>query len=1089
MLNSVSLRACLRPPSQPLLRSITMLFLPRPAHSLVVAAVLILVGCKEGDNLLLPSEGEPASIEVIRGDGQSGRVGDPLAEPLIVQVSDSRNRPVEGATVVFELTPANPGAELVPDTATTDANGEASARLVLGTTVGRQSGQAKVIMDSRTIAPTVSFTATAVSESASSMVAVAGQDQTGRVSAPLPERLVVQVTDGFGNPTEGVPITWEASGGGTVSEATTSTDDQGRASVQRVLGPAVGAQTTIASSEGLAGSPITFVHTALAGDASLLTIVSGDNQTGRVGSQLSADLVVRLVDGEGNGVPNTAVAWVAATGGATVDPQNSNTDDEGRASARLTLGTTPGANRVDAVVSGVGVVSFDAMATAAAPASLSILTQPSSSGRNGIRLDRQPVVQLRDGTGNPVAQAGVPVSAALGAGSGALSGTRQENTDANGRAVFTDLAINGSVGRYTLVFSSVGYASGTSSGVDLRAIPTGTSITRDDPDPSAVGAAFTVEFRVTSEGPSPIGSVTVGDGRESCSGVLQGGSGSCSLALNTPGSRTLTATYSGGPGFDRSSGTKPHQVEAATPPPPSNQPPSAGYQWQCQGVTCQFTDGSSDRDGSITGRTWNFGDGSAETSEANPAHTFPGSGNYTVALTVTDNAGASDVFSTSVAVQAPAANQPPTARFTFDCRDLSCRFNSAPTTDPDGRIVSRTWAFGDGGTSGDDPSPDHTYAAPGTYTVTLTVTDDDGATDTGAQQITVTAPPPTPNKVPKAAFTFSCAELTCSFIDGSSDPDGTIVSRSWAFGDGAASAETNPSHTYPSDGQFTVTLTVTDDKGAQESESREVKPKAPPPANQAPTAAFSSSCTALSCAFNSDGSSDPDGKIASRSWTFGDGASSNESNPSHAYGSAGTYTVALTVTDNNGASAQESHEVTVAPANQAPTAAIAGNCTELSCSFSSQSSSDPDGNIVSWSWTFGDGSGSSDANPSHSYSAGGKYTVTLMVTDDGGASDAVTQEFTVVEPPPPNQAPSASFSSDCHDLTCSFNSDGSSDVDGRIVSRSWDFGDGTTSSEANPSHTYAAEGTFTVILTVTDDQGTPASQSQGVTVTAPAPPS
>src|SRR6476660_5107365 len=106
-----------------------MAFLSRPSwHAGAVVAGLFLVGCKDGDNLLLPSEGEPASIEIIRGDGQSGRVGDPLAEPLIIQVNDTRNRPVEGATVVFELTPANPGAELVPDTATTDANGQTSAR-------------------------------------------------------------------------------------------------------------------------------------------------------------------------------------------------------------------------------------------------------------------------------------------------------------------------------------------------------------------------------------------------------------------------------------------------------------------------------------------------------------------------------------------------------------------------------------------------------------------------------------------------------------------------------------------------------------------------------------------------------------------------------------------------------------------------------------------------------------------------------------------------------------------------------------------------------------------------------------------------
>jgi hypothetical protein len=240
--------------------------------------------------------------------------------------------------------------------------------------------------------------------------------------------------------------------------------------VERVLGPAAGQQATVATSEGLAGSPVTFVHTALAGNAARLSIVSGDDQTGQVGSQLPAELVVSLIDGDGNGVPNTAVAWVVATGGGSATPASSNTDGDGRASARWTLGGTPGANRLDAVVSGVGVASFDATATAGTPAALSIVTQPSASARNGVGLERQPVIQLRDAGGNAVARQGIQVSAAIGAGSGSLTGTRQRLTDGNGRATFTDLAISGPPGRYSLVFSSSGYSSVTSDGIDLRAI-------------------------------------------------------------------------------------------------------------------------------------------------------------------------------------------------------------------------------------------------------------------------------------------------------------------------------------------------------------------------------------------------------------------------------------------------------------------------------------------------------------------------------------------------------------------------------------------------------------------------------------------
>jgi VCBS repeat-containing protein len=731
---------------------------------------LVLTACSGGDSLLLPSEGQPAGIEVVGGNGQTGHVGKPLAIPLVVEVKDTRNRPVEGATVTFELTSAAPGADIVPHTATTDANGQASARVVLGTTIGRQSGEASVI-DAGTLAPKTSFTATAVSEDANTMAPVAGEDQAGHVGATLDQRLVVQVTDSFGNPIAGVPIAWEAQGGGTVSEDTVNTDDQGRASVERVLGPTAVPQSTVATSEGLSGSPVTFVHMALAGDASLLTIVSGDNQPGQVGSQLAAELVVRLIDGEGNGVPNMAVAWVVATGGGGVTPASSNTDQDGRASARWTLGATPGAkNRLDAVVSGVGVASFHATATAAAPAALFIPTQPSSSARNGIPFGRQPVAQLRDAVGNDVATAGIQVSAAIGTGPGGLIGTRQRITDANGRATFTDLAIVGG-GRHTLVFSSSGYASATSSDIDVGSISTTTTITNDTPDPSSSGSAFTVEFGVTSAGPTPTGSVTitVPDGGGNCTGTLSGGTGSCQLTLNQTGDRTLQAAYSGAPGFDPSSDAEGHRVDAG------NRAPRADYNWHCDGLTCQFTDASSDPDGQVTGWSWDFGDGSAASNQQNPPHIYPGAGTYTVTLTATDNGGASDVTSAKVKVDAPPPqNQPPTAAFTSSCADLTCSFDSDGSSDPDGQIASRNWDFADGGSAA-GRAPSHTYASAGTYNVMLTVTDNDGASNAVTHQVTVTAPNESPQALGDSYTVTEDTPLTVGapgVLSNDSDPNG-----------------------------------------------------------------------------------------------------------------------------------------------------------------------------------------------------------------------------------------------------------------------------------------------------------------------------
>jgi len=790
------------PPLRPSLTRGTAGFTPHArALSWLTVAGVLLVACNGGDGLLLPSEGQPAAIEVLRGDRQSGKVGEPLADPLVVEVTDTRNRPVEGAKVTFVLTSGGPGADVVPATATTDANGQANAQIVLGTTIGQQTGEARVAVGAGTIPRKTTFTAMAVSENANNLAAVAGEDQTGHVSAPLDQRLVVQVTDGFGNPIAGVPISWEAEGGGTVSDATVNTDDQGRASVERVLGPAAGQQTTVATSEGLAGSPVTFVHTALAGNAAHLAVVSGDNQTGQVGSQLPAELVVRLIDGDGNGVPNTAVAWVVATGGGSVTPTNSNTDSDGRASARWTLGGTLGANRLDAVVSGVGIATFDATATAGAPAALSIVTQPSPSARNGLRLERQPVLQLRDADGNAVSRAGIQVSAAIGAGSGDLTGTRQRSTDANGRATFTDLAIVGS-GRHTLVFSSSGYASTTSSNIDVGSIATTTTITSDTPDPSTSGSAFPVEFRVTSGGPTPTGSVTitVSDGGANCTGTLSGGAGSCQLILTRTGDRTLLAAYSGVPGFDPSTDTEGHRVDEAGP---GNRAPHADYHSQCDGLTCQFTDASSDPDGQVTAWSWDFGDGSTASTQQNPPHTYPAAGTYTVTLTATDNDGATNAVSAPVTVQAPK-NKAPHAEFEVACPnpDLTCAFTDK-SSDDDGNVTSWHWDFGDEQSSSDQ-SPSHTYAAQGTYHVTLTVTDNSGAPASKDHDAHPQAPPA--NQPPQAqGDAYSTNEDTPLTVNASgvlgndTDPEGSTLS---------AVNPVSPSHgtlALSSDGSFVYT--------------------------------------------------------------------------------------------------------------------------------------------------------------------------------------------------------------------------------------------------------------------------------------------
>ncbi len=163
--------------------------------------------------------------------------------------------------------------------------------------------------------------------------------------------------------------------------------------------------------------------------------------------------------------------------------------------------------------------------------------------------------------------------------------------------------------------------------------------------------------------------------------------------------------------------------------------------------------------------------------------------------------------------------------------------------------------------------------------------------------------------------------------------------------------------------------------------------------NQPPTAAFTSSCTALTCGFTST-SSDPDGSISAYSWNFGDGVTSTAQNPPHTFAAAGTYTVTLTVTDNQGATNSVSHSVTVATGNQPPVASFTSSCSGLTCVFTS-TSSDADGSISAYNWTFGDGGSSTAQNPAYTYATRGLYTVTLTVTDNQGAIDSGSQQVHV----------------------------------------------------------------------------------------------
>jgi len=205
-----------------------------------------------------------------------------------------------------------------------------------------------------------------------------------------------------------------------------------------------------------------------------------------------------------------------------------------------------------------------------------------------------------------------------------------------------------------------------------------------------------------------------------------------------------------------------------------------------------------------------------------------------VRLTVTDNSGNS-VYKTKNldgsdrdeggSDPEPEPNNPPSADFTFTASDLTVQFTDA-STDSDGSVVSYSWAFGDGNSSTSE-NPSHTYSSEGTYSVTLTVTDDAGDSDSVTKSVQVTAPVEEPNNPPTADFTFSATDLSVDFASTSSDIDGNIASYSWNFGDGSSSVSANPSHTYGSEGTYSVSLTVTDNDGDSDTVTKSVQVTAP----------------------------------------------------------------------------------------------------------------------------------------------------------------------------------------------------------------------------------------------------------------------
>ncbi len=529
--------------------------LVRALRSPLTGSALALLAACGGDDLVLPDQTEPARIAIVSGTNQAGSVWTMLAEPLVVRVTDSRDRPVGNREVVFQVL-VGEGGSVTPDTALTDSDGRASVRWILGESEGTQRVEAKVVSE---LDLATSFTASAGAGVAAEIERVRGDGQTAIAGSTLPDSLVVRTLDAAGRPVAGIAVTWTASADGSVSAPSTVTGPDGTTGIRWTLGPVAGAQGAQAVAQGAAGSPVAFSATATVGAAGSLVIQVQPAASAQSGLAFSRQPQVQLVDGNGNPVALSGLAVTAeiasGPGGATLTGSAAaSTNDQGLAVfSNLGISGASGTYRLNFTGANVtGALSDNVVVSAGSATRLVVVTEPSATARSGVAFERQPVVRIVDAIGNPVATSGISVTAAIASGSGSLQGTLSVSTDASGIARFTNLAITGS-GTHTLIFAASGLASVVSAPIAVVGPPSASASTIEAPATLAAGADGTVRMTLRTASGTPIAGMAVtltmsGEGGTvSPASATTNTSGVATFTIRSTatGTRALTATADG----------------------------------------------------------------------------------------------------------------------------------------------------------------------------------------------------------------------------------------------------------------------------------------------------------------------------------------------------------------------------------------------------------------------------------------------------------------------------------------------------------------------------------------------------------------
>jgi PKD repeat protein len=483
--------------------------------------------------------------------------------------------------------------------------------------------------------------------------------------------------------------------------------------------------------------------------------------------------------------------------------------------------------------------------------------------------------------------------------------------------------------------------------------------------------------------------------------------------------------------------------------------------------------------GTVLQEVWEFGDGTFVTYlpptpfPVFATHVYTTPAIFAVSRTVKFTSG-SESFSLLVQV-IPR----PLANFSWPgatCVGTPVQFTDLSQNFSGGTLVSWNWNFGDPASGINNVStlqnPSHSYAAGGPYNVALTVANNDGCTHTIIKTMTV-------QDLPVANFssTGACLGSPTQFTDLSVANAAAIVSHAWSFGDGGTSSQASPVHFYASYGIYNATLTVVNSNGCTNIVTNAVV------VNPKPVADFSfpaTNCTGSTVPFM-DMSYIPAGfssSILQWAWEFGDGSPAivinSPANPNilHTFaGSANAYMVRLTVTTNYNCSAFTEKIINISPLPVAAFVHSGPTCELQPVQFTDISQTGGGGAIQSWNWNFGDpasgtGNNAATQNPSHSFTHPGTFAISLVIVNSNGCSDTITNVL------PVNLRPFAYFTADTvlQGSPTSF-TDFSSSGQGPISSWLWNFGDNQSSTAGNPSHLYAAPGTYLVTLTVTTVTG------------------